>query len=201
MHTVQTSAVDGLRARKKRQTHDALCLAARELAHERGLERVTVEEIAAAAGVSPRTFFNYFACKEEAVVGLEPNIVADLADELRARPVAESPTVALRAVLYAEADVEGMLRRWELRNQLVRAEPALLPRHLASLAELEEGLTAALAERLGVDPDADPMPGALISATFGIVRSTLAWWSEQRDPPCDLTTALDRVVTQLLPDS
>src|SRR3546814_13306955 len=71
-----------LRSRKKLATYRALAHAARELTAERGLEAVTVDDIAAAADVSPRTFFNYFSSKEQAIVGVEPAGVEDLAASL-----------------------------------------------------------------------------------------------------------------------
>ena len=189
---------ESLRQQKKLETHRALSSAAQELVHERGLESVTIDEIAAAAGVSMRTFFNYFSGKDEAIVGVEPAVLGELADELRCRPAAEGPADALRAVLLA--DVHGMLRRWELRNELVRSYPGLLPRHLTSMVQVEEALAEALADRLGVDPTVDPSPRALVAAALAVVRATLAWWWEASDRATPLLEVLDRAYTQLVAD-
>jgi AcrR family transcriptional regulator len=131
-----------LRVRKKRETHRALAEAAQELVRERGLEHVTVEDIAAAANVSVRTFFNYFATKEESIVGVDDEVLAELADEILQRPEDERPIDVLRFVLVDEAG-SGMLRRWQLRNELVARYPVLLPRHLAATVQVEEALAAA----------------------------------------------------------
>src|SRR5690554_6857914 len=71
-----------LRERKKRATRRALQLAGLTLVAERGLDAVTTEEIAAAAGVSQRTLFNYFTSKEEVLVGHDPDLVERLAARL-----------------------------------------------------------------------------------------------------------------------
>src|SRR3546814_16572291 len=88
-----------LRSRKKLATYRALAHAARELTAERGLEAVTVDDIAAAADVSPRTFFNYFSSKAQAIVGVEPAVLEDLAASLLERPREALPIEAVAAVL------------------------------------------------------------------------------------------------------
>ena len=131
------TATLGRRERKKLETHRALSTAARELALARGLDGLTVEEIADAADVSVRTFFNYFSCKEEALVGVEPAVLDELGAQLEERPPEESPLEALKVVLATGVDdVEEAMRRWSLRTELVRRHPALLPRPLAALAEI-----------------------------------------------------------------
>jgi AcrR family transcriptional regulator len=146
---------------------------------ERGLDEITVDDIAAAAGVSVRTFFNYFSCKEQAIVGLDPGLLAQLADRLRARPPGEGPMAALVAVLVTDAGgPEQVARQSVLRTELIRRHPSLLPRYLASLVELERALVGALAVRLGVDPEADPYPTVVVTATLNVIRSTVAWWHE-----------------------
>src|SRR5690349_4456662 len=87
----------GLRERKKRRTRDALTDAAYALFDAKGFDATTVDEIAAAVEVSPRTFFRYFASKEElALAPLDQQVAAMLA-ALAARPAAESVLTALRA--------------------------------------------------------------------------------------------------------
>jgi AcrR family transcriptional regulator len=188
----------GLRERKKVETYRELTLAARELVHAHGLDSVTVDHIAEAAGVSTRTFFNYFSCKEEAIVGTEPALLAELADELRSRPSSERPIDALRAVLIGRTDPESTLHRWQMRNELVARHPALLPRHLAAMAEIEAALTGALADRAGTDPAHDASLRMLVAATLAAIRAGLAWW-EQSDRSQPILSVLDGAFDLLTP--
>ena len=186
---MSTTATLGRRERKKLETHRALTTAARELALARGLDGLTVEDIADAADVSVRTFFNYFSCKEEALVGVEPAVLAELGDELRERPAGEAPLEALRAVLATGVDdVAEAVRRWSLRTELVRRHPSLLPRHLAALAEIEGALVRALAARLGTDPTKDPFPAVAVAAAMATLRASASWWEDAGRPgPLDAT--------------
>src|SRR5688500_9321010 len=95
---------EGLRERKKAETRRALASAALRLAEELGPDRVTIEAIADAAGVSPRTFFNYFPSKDDAVAGTPPAHSSELLADLLARPEAEGPLDALRATARLAAD-------------------------------------------------------------------------------------------------
>src|SRR3954469_18002584 len=85
----------GLRERKKQATRAALADAAWNLAAEHGVSAVTIDDIAQAADVSPRTFFNYFSSKEEAVLERTAAIGHALAAAIRARPADEPLTEAL----------------------------------------------------------------------------------------------------------
>ncbi|MGH9225618.1 MAG: TetR/AcrR family transcriptional regulator [Acidimicrobiales bacterium] len=186
-------AASTLRERKKRDTHNALSHAAQDLVQERGLEHVTVDDIAAAADVSVRTFFNYFSCKEEAVVGIEAGVLEELAADVRGRPVGEPPIDTLRAVLLSEVDAPTMARRWRLRNELVRRYPALLPRHLATTVQVEEALAQALADRSGLDMAVDSRPRLFVAAALAALRAALAWWEES-----DRTTSIADVLDAAL---
>jgi AcrR family transcriptional regulator len=165
------------RSRHKLATFRAIAGAARELTLARGLDGVTIEEIADAAGVSPRTFFNYFSCKEEAIVGVEPAVLAAIAEEVEARPADEPPLTALFAVFVPE-DESALARRWMLRTELMRRHPQLLPRHMAALVDLELALTGAVATRMGLDPVADPRPRLIVSSAVAAFRSTMEWWHD-----------------------
>ena len=188
----------GLRERKKLETHRAIVHAARDLVHSRGLDGVTVDEIATTAGVSPRTFFNYFSCKEEAVVGLDPEILTELTDRVRRRPTEEGPIDALRAVLLGAGDPEENLRHWQLRSELVRRHPELLPRHLVTTARVESALAETLAERLGTDPESDPTPRLLVAVVLGAIRAAVTW-HEESDRSEPFADVLDRAFSLLAP--
>lgn len=170
------------RTRRKLATHRALAHAARQLVMERGLTEVTIEEIADAAGVSPRTFFNYFSCKEEAIVGVDPSVLTALADDVEARPATESPIRAIGAVLVAANDLPDAASRWMVRTELMRRHPELAPRHMAGLVQLEAALTGAVARRLGVDPDTDPFPALVVATAVAALRSTMEWWHDNGRP-------------------
>src|SRR5262245_10871046 len=98
------AAAGGLRERKKVETRRALQSAAGRLAAELGPDGVTVEAIAAAAGVSARTFFNYFPSKDDAIAGVTPAHSSELLADLVDRPAGETPLEALRAASQSAAD-------------------------------------------------------------------------------------------------
>lgn len=179
-----------LRTRKKLETYRALAAAARELTLERGFDAVTCEEIAERAGVSPRTFFNYFASKEEAVVGIEPAFLESLVEEVEDHPASEDPFTVLLAIL-APGEDSDLIRVWGQRVALVKRHPELLPRHMAGMVQFERALTRAIARRLDVDPTVDPYPRLVVACAMATLRSTMDWWHEN-DPPVALREVLER---------
>src|SRR5690349_17205711 len=94
----------GLRERKRRETRATLSLAANRLCVQRGWENVTVDDIAAAANVSPRTFRNYFSTKAEAVAAGHLERMLRIADDLRARPAGEPLWTAITHSVAAQFD-------------------------------------------------------------------------------------------------
>jgi AcrR family transcriptional regulator len=200
-----------LRERKKQATRRALRRVALDLVAERGFSQVTVEDIAAAADVSPRTFFNYFPSKEAALFGADPVRVAALRERvLRAAP-GGSALDALRLVLAAEAraittelgelggDPADMLRRMKA----VRADPHLRAAQSAHMANVECALADAIAERLGANSQADPVPALLAGVATGVIRATMIFWASSGGtvPLDQLTDRAFRAVADGLPDN
>ena len=140
----RTSRPASLRARKKARTRAALIAAALDLFDRQGYEATTIDDIAAAADVSPRTFFRYFATKEEVALGddLGPEIVELLAARPPGEPILESlrHVVAGSLALLSEADSDALLarlrivyrtpslraRRWEFQLEMGRITGAML---------------------------------------------------------------------------
>lgn len=183
----------GLRERKKEATRLALHKAALELVAERGLDHVSVDDIAARADVSPRTFFNYFATKDEAVLGLDPAAPHTQVAAFRARPAEESPVQALRAVARAQAaEMARDTDLWPLRLRVIDAHPVLIGRLAAKFGESERALAAAIAERTGTDPDADLYPGLLAATAGAAMRTALHLWGHAGDFTASLPDLVDQ---------
>lgn len=164
----------GLRERKKWRTRRTLQRAALTLVAERGLEHVTTDDIAAAAEVSPRTFFNYFIGKEDALVGTDAEAPARLNAALAARPAGEPPLAAVRAVCVALAEeITDSGDLWQLRLRVVEANPSLAPALIGSLGRNDRALAGAVGDRMGLDPDQDPYPYLLASVASAAMRAAL----------------------------
>lgn len=194
-----------LRERKKLRTRDALLRAALELFATRGYEETTVDDIAAAVDVSQRTFFRYFAGKEETAFFVPRLAESHVIEAVRARPPGEAPLEALRRALLESWDTineaVGELVPIELHMRVYRvieSTPALLAAHLRRSAELEEQLAGIIAEREGLDVDADPRPRIIVAVFGGVIRVTERLWSAGDDLTLDAmrqltTTYLDQV--------
>ncbi|MER6625439.1 helix-turn-helix domain-containing protein, partial [Streptomyces sp. NPDC000931] len=158
------AAQGGLRERKKRATRAALAEAAVRLAAEHGAEKVTVEAISAAAGVSVRTFFNYFDTRDDAFVVIDADAGARMRQAVLDAPAALSPLQALREALAAElAEAEQQHELWRLHAQVVHASPHLLVRTLGAHMADETGLAEAVAARIragGPTASVSPPAGA-----------------------------------------
>ncbi|MDK1473966.1 TetR family transcriptional regulator [Streptomyces sp. 549] len=178
----------GLRERKKQRTRDALIRAAHELFVSQGYERTTVDEIAEAVDVSQRTFFRYFAGKEEAALFLQEMIQQRFLEDVAARPPHEPPMAALVGALEDGWDgigeaiaeivpLELHLRMW----RLIETTPSLVAVHLRRAMEMEELLAETVARRTGVDPDTDPRPRVLVAAFSGVLRVAVRRWGLSED--------------------
>jgi AcrR family transcriptional regulator len=167
----------GRRDRKKQQTRAALVAAALRLVDERGLEHVTVEEISAAVDVSPRTFFNYFATKDEALID-DPLVGAEgVRERLRQVPPKISVVGAvLLALAPAIAAIQADQENWFTRMRVLDANPGLLPMLMARGAAAEREFVAAVAERTGVSAE-HGFPQVAAAVTGAAFRTAMIRWS------------------------
>lgn len=188
-------AEPGLRERKKRATRLALQRAALELVSEHGREAVTVEQIAAAADVSTRTFFNYFATKDDALAATDPELLDEVCAAVTARPPDESPLRALREVsLDRGRQIAADTGFWKLRGEVIRAHPDLAARLVGASVAADHRVARALADRMGVDPRRDPRPLLVASAVTVAKRTAVEIWlatGQERDLIDILTDCLD----------
>lgn len=181
-------AVVGLRERKKQRTRNALARAAIELFTSRGYEATTVDAIAARVDVSQRTFFRYFAGKEDAAFVIDELVEEHFAAAVRDRPAHEAPMEALRgATLETWEDLSQAVNELvpvELHMrmyQLVESTPALLSGRLRRQARLDQRITDVVARREGLDPWTDPRPRVLVAAFSGVVRAASQTWGRHAD--------------------
>ena len=175
--TVEQDAAVGRRDRKKRQTRAALTLAALRLVAERGLDAVTVEDISNAADVSSRTFFNYFACKDDVLTGDSERQARQFLERLVAVPADVPMLEALRRALGAALqEIQTEQELWLLRMRVLERNPSLLPRLVASGRETERAIVEAIAARVGVDPDADGYPLLVTGVASVACRTAMARW-------------------------
>lgn len=190
-----------LRERKKRTTRRALQMAGLTLVAERGVEAVTTEEIAAAAGVSQRTLFNYFTSKEDLLVGNDPDLVPALAAALTKRPAHIAPLEALRDVFQQYAQIVAADQdRLRLRMQVVDDNPSLLPAMIGASSVFGRELARVIADRTGADLDADLYPSLVVNVALTTMRTTLHRYAARsfRDSLTHLTLeAFDAVMAGL----
>ena len=138
---------------QREQTRLDLALAAFELARTNGLASVRIPQVAAAVGVSPRTFNNFFPSKEAAIVWPSTlrtgRLVASLAGRPPAEPIGDA-LIAAVAALYSDAGMDGLPDAWLGQfRRLVAVEPTLVGEYLKAAAAAERGLAEVIAARTG----------------------------------------------------
>lgn len=172
------NAQQGLRERKKHETRLALERAAVELATRDGLDSLTVDDIAAAANVSTRTFFNYFPSKDDALVGSGPPRPGPHAQKVFIDGGPSGDLINDLKIFFAAAmdddprEVRVFLEHMHRRKQLLKREPQLWPQVMASFAAMEWFVTETVAERLGVDPE-DVRPQTIAMVATGTARMAM----------------------------
>jgi len=190
----------GLRERKRLATRRAIQFAVLELVAERGLENVTVDEISRVADVSPRTFFNYFTSKEEAIVGESPALPADakVAEFVDAGPSGNLLDDLGEMIAGSSEDITDDFELLTLRRKLMKQHPQLFALRMATMRTFEEQLGSVVSRRLVADEPAladDPAELAQRSrlvtfVAFGAMRHAWSRWADAGGGPKELATFL-----------
>jgi AcrR family transcriptional regulator len=187
--------VEGLRERHRKRTAADLEEAALELFCEKGFDAVTIDDIAAAADVSRRTFFRYYASKEDVILSDHPKRLDELAAALNRRSADEPALTALRhAIISLAGTYEEQRDHMVRRFRLVTTTPALEARSLCLQRNWETSVTSMLAARMGVDPAEDLRPGVVAATTMAAMRIATANWlagGGHDDLPKIVANALD----------
>jgi AcrR family transcriptional regulator len=194
----------GLRERKKQETRIALSWAAVRLCAQRGVDNVRVEDIAAEAGVSLRTFRNYFSSKGEAIAARHVDRALRIAEELRARPATESLWEAVINAVEAQfalglggtAGERVPDRRWVEGVRLMVSEPALQGEFARAGMIAQAKLAEAVADRTGTDVARDVYP-QLVAATVNAACTVAIDHWMRADPPVAIAVLLRDVLNQL----
>ncbi|MFI6542431.1 TetR/AcrR family transcriptional regulator [Streptomyces prunicolor] len=179
---VDPSSVSSLRERKKLRTRYAIIDTAVGLFLERGYDETTVAEIAEAAEVAPRTFFRYFATKDEVALDLVTEADEKALLALEARPAGEPPVTALRnatrtTVEQLRESNDGTDELWLRTQRLLEKSPPLLAAYLQRAKSIENRMARCLATREGVDPDTDMRPTLAVSIVGAALRAAERQWS------------------------
>lgn len=179
-------AAIGRRERKKQATREALIDAAFALFISKGFDATTVEEIADAVDVSSRTFFRYFASKEDVVLTFQEEQQAMLLERFRARPASEPVVTAIKhaAVEVAEACEQGASgfspERFVAMMAMMESSPAVMASSLQHQQQKMRAIAEAIAERMGVDATTDLRPQVVAAiAGCGIRAASDCWQSQQ----------------------
>ena len=187
----------GMRERKKRATRQALSAAALHLAREHGPQNVRVDDIAEAAGVSPRTYNNYFSSREQAImVGLAAERGAHVAAALRQRPVDEPLEHVVVGALVEQYSDDGEPDRDALA--LITSAPALQTEFLDTIAAIERPLADAIAARTGAGDQAELRAGVLAAAVSSAARVAAERWL-QPEPDVRFSDMLNEALTWIVP--
>jgi AcrR family transcriptional regulator len=199
-----SEADPGRRERKKQRTRDALFAAAMELFAAKGYDRTAVHEITDAVDVSERTFFRYFASKEDLVLSFIRDGAAAFAAALAARPAEEEPLTAARHALQTSIlDLHGSagsLTAYLAAMRLIDSTPTLLAAYLRSVHDHDDEIIEVLARREGVDPVSDRRPRVLAAVIGALVfLANKDWQASDTESPEDLAAAFDAYADAVIP--
>jgi AcrR family transcriptional regulator len=191
------------RQRKKQFTKDALIAAALELFAAKGYDHTAVHEITDAVDVSERTFFRYFASKEDLVLSFIREGTTAFAEALAARPAQEEPLAAARNALQISIrDMSGGqgLANYLSAMRLIDSTPTLLAAYLRHTHDQDHKVIEVLARREGVDPATDRRPRVLAAVIGALVfLSDRDWRAGDNPDPEAMGATFDAYVAAVVP--
>ena len=167
----------GLRERKKLDTRRRIEAVALDLFEGDGFDATTIDDIATAADIAPRTFFHYFPTKEDVVLADYADRLERFTGTLAEQPGTEPPWSALqRAFVVVAADYEITRPQLLRRFRIMANTPSVFARSLQLQAAWEDTLADALTSRMGHEPDRDITPHLLAAAALAAMRASLRHW-------------------------
>ena len=168
-----------LRERNKARTRAELEEAALGLFARHGFDRVTVDDIAAASGVSRRTFFRYFDSKEDVLLADQPRRLAEAREAFVARPADEPLLTSVRHALLRVADSYESDRQVMLAKvRIIASTPSVLARSLERQVAWESTVAELVADRLGVDAGTSLIARVVGASAIAAIRVAVRLWAE-----------------------
>jgi mycofactocin system transcriptional regulator len=178
------------RGRRPSTSREDVARAALELFNRQGYDETTVDEIAAAVGVSRRTFFRYYESKRDVVWGEFDSELVRLDDRLNEAPDAEPMMDVLRrAVVATNRFGAGELDELRIRMGLISSVPDLVAHSAVRYEEWCDVVARFVARRIGAAPG-DLGPQTVARAALGAAMAAFACWA--RHDADDLTGEVDR---------
>jgi AcrR family transcriptional regulator len=176
-----------VRERTRRAVRAEVTMLGQELIAARGYEQTTIDDIVAAVGMSKRTFFRYFASKEDLVLSKYEFFGDQFAEAFAARPRDEPLWESFRRafdIVVGYFDDTTQLSRILAMEKIINGNPALSAGELERVSRVQEQLTALLRERTGRHSPTDPGPAAITGAALSCLLAAKATWitADQRPP-------------------
>lgn len=185
---------------------------AQDLFLERGYENTTVDQIAAAAGMSKRTFFRYFPSKDDLVIGKYDLFGDRMAEALDERPADEPVWTSMRRVFdmtLGYVDDDHQRARNDAMESIVRSTPQLQAGYLEKMQRVQELLIGRVADRLTDASEmphergTDPRPAAIVGAAFACMQAARTTWfaSDQKRPFAEVLDEAMGIIDVRSPDA
>lgn len=190
-----------VRERTRRAVRGELAQLAVSMFVDKGYDETTIDDLAAAAGMSKRTFFRYFASKEELVMGKYEYFGEQLAEDLAARPADEPLWVSFRHIFGRVANhVENDARRAEsvAMERIVRDHPTLNASYLERVSRMQDIVLDQVRTRSAHSDPADPRTAAVVGAGFSCLIAAWSTWLTT-DQVTPFGVLLDRALGAIRP--